>query len=188
MEDTENQIITFRGSSESFLSFDILYYITWTGLMYACICKYVYSHYYQYLYILLICTIFFFAILMAYPSGYKYIYYRWLVFKYNKTTEFVIDIENKKFSYKHDKKEITFYSSDIEKWSYGIYGRFRIFMVIVVRIKLKNGTKVNLSSCIGTIKDFLQENEELLGIPRGTYRYSDNYRSLKYYIKNEICK
>lgn len=183
MEDTKYHIITFRSGLESFFSMTILFYLIWTGLMLACIGKYTYSHYQQYFYVLLIFIIFLFAILMAYPSSYKYIYYRWIVFKYNRTTIFSVDMERKSFTYMHDDEEISFAADDVEKWSWGCYVRMNTIFIKIVRIRLKNGKKIEISSGIGDVDKFLQENWEQLGIPKGTYRYGDDFKSLQSYIK-----
>ncbi len=183
MKESEHRIITFRKGQESFFTLDIFLYVTWIGFMCACIGKYIFSHYYQYLYILFILAILLFALLMAYPSGCKYLYYRWLIFKYNNSTELVIDIDNKIFNYKHDNNEIAFLSEDVEKWSYGAFRTWNTTFVTIVRITLKNGKKIEISSGTGNVHKYLQENWELLGIPKGTYRYGDDFKSLQSYIK-----
>ena len=92
-------------------------------------------------------------------------------------------MEQRLFSYKHGEDEITFVSEDIEKWSYGDYRTWNTTFVGIVRIKLKDGKKIEISSGIGDVDKFLWENEERLGLPKRIYRYGDNFKSLESYIK-----
>ena len=133
--------------------------------------------------VLLIATMLLVAILATYPSGSKHLYYRWLVFKYNRRTIFSIDTEQKSFTYKHGEEEITFVSENVEKWSWGFYGFANTTFVGIVRFKLRDGKKIEISSGIGDVNGFLQENWKRLGLPKGTYRYGDNFKSLQAYIK-----
>lgn len=143
----------------------------------------IYKIYFQYLYILMIITILILAYIMTYPSFFKYLYYRWLVFTYNKTTTFSVDIEQKLFVYKHDEEEISFTSADVEKWSVGAHETWNTTFIRIIRIKLKNGKKVEISSGIGDVEEFLQEHREQLGLPKSVYRYGDDFTSLQSYMR-----
>ncbi len=173
-----NNIYTFCRREESFLNPAILVEI---GLPVAIIVN-IYIVYFQYLYVLLICTIFLGAYVMTYPSNCKYLYYRWLVFNYNKNTTLSIDMAQKTFTYKHEEDLITFTSSDVERWSWCEYRKWNTTYVKVVRFKLKSKKTINISSGIGDIDVFLQENWKALGLPKGIYRYDDDFDSLSAYI------
>ena len=143
----------------------------------------IYIKYFQYIYILLIITVLLGAYIITYPSYLKHLYYRWLVFRHNKVTTFSIDTEQKLFIYKHGEEETVFASKDVEKWSFGAYGTWNTTFVEIVRIKLKDGKKIEISSGIGDVNGFLQKNWKRLGLPNGTYRYGDDIKSLQSYIK-----
>jgi len=174
-----NSKYIFDRGEELFLNIDILPFVV---LVFGVVIE-MYIKYFQYIYILLIITTLLVAYIMAYPSYFKHLYYRWLVFRYNKVTSFLIDTEQKMFIYKHGDEEIVFASEDVEKWSYGEFSTWNTTFVTIVRITLKNGKKIEISSGIGDVHKFLQENWELLGIPKGTYRYGDDFKSLQSYIK-----
>jgi len=143
----------------------------------------IYVKYFQYVYVLLPITILLIAFITTYPSYFKHLYYRWLVFRYNRTTIFSVDMEQKLFTYKHNEEETTFSSKDVEKWSMGEYRTWNTTFVGIVRIKLKNGKVIEISSGIGDVKGFLQEHWKQLDLPKGTYRYGDDFKSLQYYVK-----
>ena len=178
-----NSTYIFRSGKEPFLSIAILPFVVL--VLGAVVELYIetYIRYFQYVYVLLIITILFIAYIMTYPSYFKYLYYRWIVFRYNRTTTFSIDMEQKLLTYKHDEEVITFASDDVEKWSWGYYKRMNTTFVEIVRIRLKNGKIIEISSGIGDVEKFLQENWQQLGIPKGTYRYGDDYKSLQSYMK-----
>ena len=173
----------FKTGCEPFLSLSIIHHMVWPLIIIAGIYKYVYIYYYQYIIILLITTLFLIILLFYLPSGCKLLYYRWLVFRYNKETTFSIEQERKTFLYKHGDIEILFTSDDVAKWNWGYFRRMNTTFVKIVRIRLKNGKKIEISSGIGDVEKFLQENWEQLGIPKGTYRYGDDFKSLQSYIK-----
>ena len=178
-----NSTYIFRSGKELFLNISIFPFVV---LLLGAIAEMyieIYTRYFQYVYVLLIITVFLIAYIMTYPSYFKHLYYRWKVFKYNRTTTFSIDLEQKIFTYKHGEDEITFASKDVEKWSMGNIGTWNTTFVGIVRIKLKDGKKIEISSGIGDVNGFLQKNWERLGIPEGTYRYGDNFKSLQAYIK-----
>lgn len=117
------------------------------------------------------------ALLIFFPSGYKYLYYRKQMFQYNKDTTFTIDSENGIFTYRHGDEVISFKSSEVEKWQWNYYyGPFTIWnggFVEIVVFRLKDGQKITISSGIGTydLIHYLLPNYRVLGLPEGTKLY-----------------
>lgn len=174
-------IYTFNSQKESFLNFSI---VLWQIILPLAVIVDVYKNNMQYFYILLIFSVLLIALLTTFPSSYKHLYYRWIIFQYNKNTTLIVDVEQKHFTYQHNDKIISFVSDDIEKWSWHNFEAWNVNFVKIVRIKLKNGEKINISSGIGDVEEFLQENQEQLSLPKGKYRYGDDFNSLRAYIES----
>jgi len=183
--ETNNNIRTFSSGCESFFNFSIIQHILWPVAMILCIYEYVDTYYAQYMYIILIATILLMVLLFIYPLGYRLFYYRWLVFKRNKDTTLLVDMASKTFTYTHKNSSITFTPKDVKKWNWSNYAAFGVSFVKIARIRLNNGITINISSGIGDVIGFLQENGKQLGFPKGTFRYGDHFRSLQTYIENQ---
>ena len=128
-----------------------------------------------------VCIWFFF-----YYSGFKFIYYRWLMLKYDKDSIFTIDTAQQLFSYVRKEKAITFTPNDIDKWwRYKSDPGLAEFLRII-EIRLKNGEHIIISSGIEEAADLLYYHSEELGFPKeyladGQY---ERYKSFKAYIEH----
>ena len=108
------------------------------------------------------------------------LYYRWKFFKYNENSSFTVDIEEKIFMYRHGDKEVRFKSSDVEEWSWSVYGMLGYTEIVdIVDIKLKDKKRIIIPCGIGNVRYFLRENEEKLLLPKGERKS----KSLSSYIK-----
>lgn len=161
---------TFNNTNDSFINFDVMMHFagTWSlgGILVYAYCIH------QQLLILL-----FALCLLLFPTGYKYLYYRWLMFKHNKSAEFIVDTENGHFVYKRLDEVITFKFSDVDKWFCKEYGPFLFLCtyVEIIEIRLKNGKKVTISSGVNTksLIYHLTSNYKQWGLPpqQEGYRY-----------------
>ena len=113
--------------------------------------------------------------------GINDLHYRWLLFKYNKTTTLSIDTDKKIFTYKHGDNVITFNSSDVGNWWKYERGPVGSPFVEIIEIQLKNGEKVIISSGLKGAVYFLCDNSTELGLPEqhlmDTYEKSKSFQS-----------
>ena len=108
---------------------------------------------------------------MSLPIGYsfKHLYYRWLMFQFDKESTFSIDTEHKMFTYKYKEhhtieKEVTFTAEDIEKWWKFDAGYMSVF-IETLEFRLKDGKKVVVSSGLEKAIDFIYLHSKELGLP-----------------------
>ena len=163
----------FSQKDVSIVNYDIIVHFagTWSlaGMM-------IYAYFIHHQILLLLLA----ALLICFPPGYKYLYYKWLLFKYDKTTSLSIDFENRLFIYSHDNKVISFTSSDIERWSWNEYGPFLFLckFIQIIELRLKDGTIITLSNGIDNhIIGFFMENREVLSLPYGEQAYGYDLQS-----------
>lgn len=174
----EGTMKSFSSTDTRFINYQvILHFVPYLsfGVMFIVV-----SFIQQQMFVLLIAAFFLF-----YPPGYKSLYYRWLSFRFNKTTELSIDTEHLIFSYKHKEKLITFHSNDVEKWWTYEFGPFCTPFVEIVEIRLRNGEKVIISSGLKDAVSFICSNSNHLGLPE-QYLMSthEKYKSFLEYIED----
>ena len=120
------------------------------------------------------------AILLLFPPGYKYLYYRWLMFQYNKTTSLSIDTEKRTFTYIHDGNKISFTSGDIAKLGYKTTGAYMFLcneFIEIIDITLKDGQTLKISSGIGTddLIRYINNNRVELCLPYLSWDYNIDF-------------
>ncbi len=132
-----------------------------------------------------------YLILSSLPLCYacKHLYYRWLMFQFDKESVFFVDTEHKMFTYKykeHDtiEKMVTFTPSDIEKWWKFDAGRMSDFAG-TIEFRLKDGRKIVISCGLEKAIDFIYLHSEELGLPEEYLAggQSARYQSYKEYIE-----
>lgn len=154
---------TFCQEKDSFFNFDIIFHFigSWSLGIMLVVAYFIHDQ----IAILVIA-----AILLLFPPGYKYLYYRWLMFKYNKTTSLSIDTEKRTFTYIHDGNKISFTSGDIAKLGYKTAGAYMFLcneFIEIIDITLKDGKTLKISSGIGTtdLINYIKDNRVELSVP-----------------------
>ena len=122
---------------------------------------------------------------ILYYSGFKFIYYRWLMLQYDKDTTISIDTSQQIFIYTNKEKTITFTPSDIDKWWRFKSGPGLAEFVKIIEIKLKNGEHIVISSGLEDAVYLIYYHSKELGFPEeylldGQYA---RYQSFKEYIR-----
>ena len=122
---------------------------------------------------------------ILYPPRYKYLYYRWILFGYNRSTTLSIDTDRSIFRYQRENEIVTFESQDVQRWCWMKYGTYFNTLVEVIEFELKNGRKVIISSGIGQgdsadLSDFFLFYRKELGLPDGEHNFKFDLHS---YIK-----
>lgn len=125
------------------------------------------------------------AYFMISVSGLKYIYYRWLMLKYDKKSALIIDTTCYVFTYMNKEKTISFSPCDIDQWWMYECGPVFAKYVEILEIKLKNGEHIVISTGIGNAVRFIYYHSEELGFPKeyladGQY---ERYKSFRAYIE-----
>lgn len=125
------------------------------------------------------------------PIGYsfKHLYYRWLMFQFDKESILSINTEHKTITYKHKgrgtiEEAVTFTPDDIEKWWKFDAGYMSMY-VSAIEFRLKNGKRVVISSGLQKAIDFIYDNRNELGLPEEYVAegQSGRSRSFKAYIE-----
>ena len=169
----------FNSQGASFINFDvILHFATfWPG---GIMCIYAYFVYHQ------IVLLFISAFFLLHPSTLEYLYYRRILFKYNKTTKLVIDSQQRVFTYTHDDKVVSFCANEIERWHWNKYtSPYFTTFVEIIEFELKNREKLIISSGIGQgdsvdLSDFFSTYRKEIGLPEGEHNFKFDLHS---YIK-----
>ena len=173
----------FSQKSTSFVNFDVALHFVGSWFL-AVMGAFVYLRHPHVLLLIIV------AVLLFFPPGYKYLYYRWVMFKYNKNTILSIDTENGLITYQRRAKLIAFKACDVEKWSWNEYGPFLFWckFVEIIEVTLKNGDKFIISSGIETRKliDYLLSSNQTLGLPQGTQTHGFQLKAYVAEIINEI--
>lgn len=159
---------TYNQEDTSFFTFHIISYfvLTWgTAIMITYGAFLEHNIYIRILYLLIV------AYFLFHPL--KRIYYRWVMFMYNKDTEFAIDSENGVFTYKHGRQEISFTSKVVEKWIFQQYSPAGLTTFAeIIEFHLKDGEKITISSGVGKDLELYYElvyNHMDLGLPEGEH-------------------
>lgn len=148
------EIYTFSQADASVLNFQVIFNFIalWTiggGFIY------VYFLHQQ------IIALLFAAFWLFYPPSYRYLYYRWLLFKYNKNVTFSINLSQGVYVYQRGNQIISFYSKDIEHWWRYECGPIAHTFVEIIEIRLKTGDKIILSNELGKVVHFIYDNNNL---------------------------
>lgn len=172
------KINIYTGNSSSLINFEVIFHFVGYWLVGG---MFIYVYFRDPHIILLLLA----AYWILYPSGYRFFYYRWKLFKYNEETTLSIDAEHHIFTSMHKDKVITFSSSDIEKWWRYECGPYMSTFVKIIELRLKDGKKVIIATGLDEAIDFIYDNCIELGMPE-EYRAADQYaryQSFMDYIK-----
>ena len=120
-----------------------------------------------------------------YYSGFKFIYYRWLMLKYDEDTTFSIDTTQQIFTYVRKNMAITFTPNDIDKWWRFKSGPGIAEFIRIIEIELKNGEHIIISSGIEEAANLIYYHSDELGFPKEYLADGQNvrYQSFKAYIE-----
>ena len=120
-----------------------------------------------------------------YYSGFKFIYYRWLMLKYDKDTTFTIDASQQIFTYVRGGKTLHFTPNDIDKWWRYKTGPGLAEFIKIIEIKLKNGEEIVISSGLEDAAYLIYYHSEELGLPKeNNIMTHEKYKSFKAYIED----
>jgi len=165
---------TFCQEKDTFINFDVILHFagTWSiGIMLIC-AYFVHNQ---------IAILVMAALLLFFPPGYKYLYYRWLMFKYNKSTTLSIDLKNRIFIYKPNDKVISFKFEEVKKWGWQDDGPFLFLctFIEIIRIELFDGKIITISSGLETrdLMNYLFDNRQVMGLPYGVQYYEIDFET-----------
>ena len=122
---------------------------------------------------------------VVYFSGFRFLYYRWLMLKYDDKTTLTIDTTNKSFTYIRSDKTIFFTSDDIKKWWIYETGPGLAKFVEIIEISLKDGENIIISSGVGDAVYFIYSHRKELELPEEQLTMDKQEQStfFKSYIK-----
>ena len=122
---------------------------------------------------------------ILYYSGFKFIYYRWLMLQHDMDTTLSIDTAQQIFIYTRKEKSITFTPMDIDKWWRYDNGPGLADFVKIIEIKLKNGEHIVLSTGLEDAVNLIYYHSGELGFPEEYLADGQHarYQSFKNYIE-----
>lgn len=120
----------------------------------------------------------------------KHLYYRWLMFQFDKNSTLTIDTEDRTITYKYEEygttnKTVSFKVDDIDKWWKFDSGYMTVFIEEPMEFRLKDGKKVVISCVFKKAVDFIYSYKKELGLPEEYLAegQSGRSRSFKAYIE-----